>query len=96
MRKDKLDYIKLILYFIIGYMVFNIVFSITQVLILNILGANGNVLEILIENFYINVIIYTIIYIVIILLNFTYNKIIAKKLNEKLQKLKERSENNEE
>jgi len=96
MRKDKLDYIRQVLYFIIGYIVFNIVFGITQVVILNILGSNGNILEIFIENLYINIIIYTIIYIVIILLNFTYKKTITKKLNEKLQKLKERSENNEE
>lgn len=93
MRKKFL--LKLIVYFIIGYILFNFIFSLTQTILLTNLGFPRSIIDVSKENYRIIFITYTIVYILIVLLNLIYNIKIANTLNKKLKKIKERGGINE-
>lgn len=93
--KSKRCFIDWVLYFIVGYIIFTLLYLMTQMITLNILGFKGNITEIYINSLSINFIFYIILYIVLAVLNLIYNMAMTKRLNEKLNKLKERSEEHE-
>jgi len=93
--KRKISYMNSLFYFIVGYIIFTILFLITQIIKLNILGFNGNIAEIYVNSLSVNFVCYIIIYFIIVLLNLIYNITTTKKLNKKLKKIKERSEEHE-
>ena len=76
---------------IVGNIIFNFIFSIIKTLILNNIGATN---ETVIENFKISIgetlIVYIIIYIIAVIMQILYDKSIVDKLNNKLNKTKER------
>lgn len=86
--KKVLHILEYCLYFILGNFIFNFIFSITQTIILNILGSDGNFLIAYTESFYNNIVIYIILYFIILLIITIYNINITRKLNEKLSKIK--------
>lgn len=88
--------IKLFIYSIIGYIIFTVIFLTTQIATLEILGFNGNIVEIYMHSFKINIIFYIMLYFILLIVNLLYNMIVTKKLNEKLNKIKERSGEHEE
>ncbi|MDO5556681.1 MAG: hypothetical protein Q4G05_00325 [Clostridia bacterium] len=88
--KKVISFFKYFIGFIIGNCVFNFIYAITQTIILEILGGNANLLELFMESFAENMYIYILLYLVIVSITLIHNIYIAKKLNEKLQKMKER------
>lgn len=76
---------------IVGNIIFNFIFSIIKTLTLNNIGATN---ETFIENFKISfgetLIVYIIIYIIAVIMQILYDKSIVDKLNNKLNKTKER------
>lgn len=93
--KNKMKGIIWILYFIVGYIIFTVLFLLTHITILNSLGFKGSIAKIYTDSFVTNLTLYTIIYFILVVLNLIYNITTTKKLNKKLNKMKERSEENE-
>lgn len=87
--------LKQIVYFIIGYIVFNFIFSLTQTILLTNLGFPRSIINVFKENYKIIFIMYVIVYVLIVSLNLIYNIKIANTLNKKLKKIKERGGSNE-
>lgn len=87
--------LKLILYGILGYVFFNVVMSLTEVIILKYFGLEENLICVFKNNMILNLTIYIILYLLIVISIYFYDRNIVKKLNEKLKKLKERREENE-
>lgn len=83
-------FLTLCFYYLLGNIIFNIIFSITEVIIVNNLGMKINFFDICTNNFLNSLSIYTILYIGIIIGVYLYNWISVKKLNEKLEILKRR------
>ena len=77
--------------FVIGNVIFNFIYSIVKTLVLKNIGA---VNEIFVDNlknsFTETFIIYVIIYVILVIIQILYDKAIVNKLNEKLNKTKER------
>lgn len=77
---------ELLLLYILGCFLFNTVFSITEVIIANILSLNINLINIFIRNLSNNIILYTLLYISLIA-SFRYaSLLLIKKLNKKLER----------
>lgn len=93
--KSVLSIEKYIGYFVIGKIIFDLIFSATQTIILNVLGVQESFLKIYISEFYNNLLIYSILFFIILFLNLIYNIVITKILNKKLNQIKERSKKNE-
>ena len=55
--------INLLLYGIAGYILFNLIFVLTEVIILKCFNVNKNIFNIFIDNFAVNLSIYIILYI---------------------------------
>lgn len=87
--------INLLLYGIAGYILFNLIFGLTEVIILKCFNVNKNIFYIFIDNFAINLSIYIIVYFLIVIILYFYDKHIVKKLNDKLNKMRERGNTNE-
>ena len=87
--------LKLIISGIVGYVIFNIVLSLTEVIILNCFNIKKNILIIFIDNFGINLSIYITLYFFIVIGILLYDKYIVKKLNDKLKKMREGGNINE-
>lgn len=88
--------LRICLYYVLGYLLFNCLFVLTQFSILNMLGFNsGDIVELFINNVSINSIIYTAIYMTIVISNIIYNISVTNKLNIKLNKIREGSGINE-
>lgn len=82
--------INLFVYFILGYILFNIIVSLTKVIILTLNGLTQNIFNVLINEFKSNWLIYIILYFLLIVGIYIYDKTVVKKLNNKLEKIKER------
>lgn len=82
--KKLLFFLKLCIYFGIGNIIFNVVCSITEVIVVNNLGMHVNFINSYINNIYI----YIIIYFVILILIRTYYTFSVKILNETLNKIR--------
>ena len=83
-----LFFLKLCLYFLIGNIMFNVVCSITEIIVVHKLGMYVNFIDSYINNFMNNLFIYTIIYFAILILIRIYDIFSVKTLNTKLNKIK--------
>lgn len=79
---------EILLFYLIGILIFNIFFSITEIFIARILSLNLNFLKIFISNFYSNLILYTNIYFILIICMYFANLSMVKTLNKKLKRRK--------
>lgn len=90
--KRVLGFLKYILYFIIGNVIFNLTFSVTKTIVINELGANEKFTELFIFSFKETNVIYSVVFLLILILNYIYNIYITKNLNEKLKNIRKGSE----
>lgn len=84
-----------LIYYFLGYLIFNTFIYITQLLIYLVLKIDLSLVDSYIQLFKDNLIIYTVIYIIILIAYFIYNMILVKILNEKLEKIKKVGGKNE-
>lgn len=77
-----------LIYYLLGYLIFNIFIFLTQLLIYKALGLTLNLIDPYIDLLKNNFVIYTISYFLILVSYLIYNTIVIKILNEKLQKIK--------
>ncbi len=87
MQKLK-KWIRYIIYFIIGYLIFTILFSIAQIQTFKELSIDIDIKTIIFTVMKSDIILYTIIYFLILILNTLYNIRLAKKLNKKSEKIR--------
>lgn len=78
--------LKMIITYILGYILFIFVFSTTQYFFTASLGLNLIYKEIFIKNFFENFAIYTIIYIIILIFYYSITLLLIRLLNKKLKK----------
>mgnify|MGYP003371643186 FL=1 len=86
--KKLLFFLKLGLYFVIGYVIFNFVCTITEILVINNLGMKLKFIDVYTNRYINNLFIYIIIYCIILIGIYIYNIISVKILNEKLNKIR--------
>lgn len=86
---------KYFVYFIVGYAIFNFIYAITQKIALENLSIKANFISLFSESLGQNMYIYIILYLTIVGIMLIHNIYITKKLNKKLQNVKERGNNNE-
>lgn len=87
--KNLVNILKLVLFYILGYLVFTFIIFLVEVILLNILSSGvSNIGELYLKSIKGNVLAYTITYLVIFILNLLYNFISIKILNAKLNKIK--------
>ena len=86
----------MIIYYIIGFLIFNVVLYLTQNLFLNIIGLNGEEIDVFLDNNIITMFIYTVLYVAIYIGIYIYDVITIRMLNEKFERMKERVKMNEE
>ena len=84
--------IRIIVYFILGYILFNIIISITKFTILKFYKLDENFISILLNALTDNLFIYTILFFMIIIGIFIYDKSMVKKLNDKLKERRNKNE----
>ena len=82
-------------YYIVGYIIFNLLFSLTQMTIVYNLGMKESFMKIILNSFKSNLIVYTSLFIIVLLINLAYNIILTKKLNERLKNIKKEGGKNE-
>lgn len=73
--------------FIVGYLIFSIIFSIIQMVAFITLDLYGNLMQGLLTFFNKGIIIYTILFFSIWLINLIYNINLTKKLNQKIKEI---------
>lgn len=83
-------------FFIINYFIFNCIFSLTEMIILKICEYNTDFLNLFIESIKNNLLFFTIVYAIISIIMYLHTKNTIKKLNEQLEKSRERGKINEE
>ena len=86
--KKLLFFFKLCIYFVLGNIIFNTIYSITEVIIVNNLGMHVNFINSYINSFTNNIYIYTVIYFVILISIRTYDTFSIKILNKTLNKIR--------
>lgn len=86
--KKLLFFLKLVLYFVIGYAIFNFDCTITEILVVNNLGMKLKFIDVYTNRYINNLFMYMIIYCIILIGNYIYNIISVKILNEKLNKIR--------
>jgi len=87
--KNLVNILKLVLFYILGYLVFTFIIFLVEVILLNILSSGvSDIGELYLKSIKGNVLAYTITYLVIFILNLLYNFISIKILNAKLNKIK--------
>ncbi len=91
-KKVALNYI---LFYIVGNVIFNIVFSTIKTVWVNAIGGRDLWLENLFISFQETILFYTLVYVIMVMMNESYKKITVYKLNQKLNKIKEGSEEDE-
>lgn len=89
-------FIKILVYYIFGNVIFNLIFSITQIILINLLNGNENFINIFKDSLIHNLGIYTTLFILIYIIIIIYNMMLMKKLNEKLKKIKSGGDKHEE
>ena len=93
--KFKKAFFNYILYYVLGNVCFNAIFSITKTILINMLGAQEILLENFLSSFRETFIFYTFLFILILLANIIYKKYMINQLNQRLNKVKEGSDNYE-
>lgn len=89
--------IRMIIYYIIGFLIYMAALYLVQTAILSIIGlTRDNFQYVLFDNIIINVILYTTLYAIIYGILWLYDRWSVKVLNEKLNQMKERVKTNEE
>lgn len=83
---------EILLFYFIGIFLFNIFFSITEVIIARTLSLKLNFFDIFINNIFINFTLYTTIYFLIIICFYFINLLTVKALNRKLKRRKTNEE----
>lgn len=84
-----------LLYFIVGNVLFNLIFSIIKTFIINIIGGKESYINTFILSFKETFLIYVPMFLLIVTVNIIYKTIVINKLNCKLKRVKERGEENE-
>lgn len=92
----KKNIIKLIVLYILGFLLYSAVLSITQSLILNTIGITRDEIDIVFDNPIANIVFYTMLFSFITLMLYAYDKTSAKELKIALIEMKERVKTNEE
>ncbi len=80
-------YIKIVLQFVFIYVIFNLINTILQMILVNMLGGNINFIETYAEALKNNSLLYLILYIAIFTIYSLYNRYIVKTLNTKLNEV---------
>ena len=87
--KNLINIFKLLLYFVLGYLLFTFIIFLVEILLLNILSSGAtDIASIYLKSVKGNLLIYTVTYLVIFIFNLLYNFISIKRLNAKLNKIK--------
>ena len=87
--KNLINILKLLLYFVLGYLLFTFIMFLVEVILLNILSSVvSDITGLYLKSIKGNILIYTITYLMIFILNLLYNFISIKRLNAKLNKIK--------
>lgn len=81
-----------IVFFIINYFIFNCIFSLTEMIILKICEYNTSFLNLFIESIKNNLLFFTIVYAIISIIMYLHTKNTIKKLNEQLEKSREKNQ----
>ena len=82
--KNLINILKLVLYYILGYLVFTFIIFLVELILLNILSSGvNNFGELYLKSINGNLLAYTITYLVIFIFNLLYNFISIKRLNAK-------------
>ena len=92
----KKNIIKLIVFYILGFLLYSAVLFLTQSLVLNAIGITREEVDILFDNPIVNIILYTVLYCFIALMLYAYDLTSAKELKIALIEMKERVKANEE
>lgn len=87
MKKIK-EVMKIILYFFIGNILFNLICSITQIVILNRLKIETNFYETYIETCSETTIFYTVVFILMLTSIYIHDYISVKRLNKRIKQIK--------
>ena len=91
----KKNIIKLVIYYILGLLLYLSVIYLTENIILNILKLSRDEVEIFLDSPIINVIFYTAVFAFSTLVLHAYDRTSVKELNEALKEMKERVKINE-
>lgn len=83
------------IFFIIGNVIFNTIYSIVKVFMINAIGGSERYSSNLILSFRETIIIYLIIYLFLIIIDIIKKRTTINRLNEKLKDMKKRGEKNE-
>lgn len=78
--------IEIIVFYIIGNILFNTIFSLTEVIIAKILLFNMNFFEVFESNIFNNLKLYTVLYFIILVVYYGINIFLIRKLNKKLKR----------
>lgn len=81
--------IEIIVFYIIGNILFNTIFSLAEVIIAKILLFNMNFFEVFESNIFNNLKLYTVLYFIILVVYYGINICLIRKLNKKLKRRKE-------
>ena len=92
MKRNK-GWIKYIIYFVVGFIVFSLIFLITEVEIIKKSPIDINVNTIIFSSIRSIIGLYIVSYILGVILNTAYNARLIKKLNKESEKLRKTSEN---
>lgn len=76
----------LLKYYLIGNLLFNTIFTITEVVFANILSLHITFFDIFVKNIYYNLYLYTVLYFIIISIFYGINIYIVKELNKRLKR----------
>ena len=92
----KKNIVKLIVFYILGLLIYSLVFYLTQSVILNALELTREEVEIFLDNPAINIILYTALYCFVTYMLYLYDRTSVEELNTALKEMKERVKMNEE
>lgn len=90
MKKEK-KWLKYICYYIIGFLIFILLSSITQINTLNNLNISIDLKIVIVQTIANGIVLYTIIYFLILILNILYNVKLINKLNKTTEKIRKAS-----
>ena len=91
----RINIIKYIGYYIIGFIIFRVIVSLTQTIILNICGLNKSIIDFLIKDNWINLIIYTVVYAILVIAIRLHDINAINKLNSRLYATRKEVQKNE-
>lgn len=92
----KKNIVKLIVFYILGFLLYTAVLYLTQSIVLNILGLAREEVDIFLDNPIINVILYTALFSFVTYMLYLYDRTSVEELNAALKEMKERVKLNEE